>query len=420
MPLLRRLMLVLVGLALAGSIGWSSVHRPEQVTILMPAPFADATAEQVKRFNADHRGRIQLNVTRGPRDTESISDLAISSLLLGAPPFDALLVDVTWLPKYVAADWLQPLDPWFDSNDIESLVPGARLGNSVDGELYRWPFGADVGLLYWRTDLMSEPPRTPAELMQLARRLTDEGQVNEGFVWQGRQYEGLSCDFVEFLSAFGGTWLDPSTGTPQLDSDAAHATARWMQQLIHSGASPLAVSNYAEPETLQAFKAGDAALMRNWPYAWAELQSDSSAVRGNVGVTTMVADPGENPAATLGSWGFSLLRSSTHQQATAEAIRQLTSLEAQRERFRAQGYTPTAASLFQDPELLQTSPVLPQLEAALSIAVPRPVTPLYAQMSDLLQRQLSGVLTGDREPDEAMERLQGATLTLLRSAGGEA
>ena len=420
MPLLRRLMLVLVGLALAGSIGWSSVHRPEQVTILMPAPFADATTEQVKRFNADHRGRIQLNVTRGPRDTESISDLAISSLLLGAPPFDALLVDVTWLPKYVAADWLQPLDPWFDSNDIESLVPGARLGNSVDGELYRWPFGADVGLLYWRTDLMSEPPRTPAELMQLARRLTDEGQVNEGFVWQGRQYEGLSCDFVEFLSAFGGTWLDPSTGTPQLDSDAAHATARWMQQLIHSGASPLAVSNYAEPETLQAFKAGDAALMRNWPYAWAELQSDSSAVRGNVGVTTMVADPGENPAATLGSWGFSLLRSSTHQQATAEAIRQLTSLEAQRERFRAQGYTPTAASLFQDPELLQTSPVLPQLEEALSIAVPRPVTPLYAQMSDLLQRQLSGVLTGDREPDEAMERLQGATLTLLRSAGGEA
>ena len=420
MSVLRRLLLGLIGLALVGSIGWSSVHRPEQVTILMPAPFADATAEQVKRFNADHRGRIHLNVTRGPRDTESISDLAISSLLLGAPPFDALLVDVTWLPKYVAADWLQPLDPWFDNNDIASLVPGARLGNSVEGELYRWPFGADVGLLYWRKDLMPEPPQTPQELIQLARRLTDAGEVNEGFVWQGRQYEGLSCDFVEFLSAFGGSWLDPATGAPQLDSAAARATARWMQELIRSGASPLAVSNYAEPETLQAFKAGDAALMRNWPYAWAELQSDSSAVRGNVGVTTMVAEPDGNPAATLGSWGFSLLRSSAHQQATAEAIRQLTSLEAQRERFLAQGYTPTASSLFQDSELLKTSPVLPQLEEALSIAVPRPITPLYAQMSDLLQRQLNGVLTGDREPDEAMERLQGATITLLRSAGGKA
>ncbi len=419
MPLMRRLLLTLIGLLLAGSIGWSGLQRPEEISILMPAPFADATVDQVKQFNADHSGRIVLNVIRGPRDTESISDLAISSLLLGTPPFDALLVDVTWLPKYVAADWLQPLDPWFDDADVDALVAGARLGNSVNGDLYRWPFGADVGLLYWRKDLMPEPPRTASDLIQIASRLRADGKVKEGFVWQGRQYEGLSCNFVEFLSAFGGTWLDPVTGQPELDSKAARATVHWMQQLIREGTSPLAVSNYAEPETLQAFKAGDAALMRNWPYAWAELQSDSSAVKGRVGVTTMVAEPGASPAATLGSWGFSLLRGSQHQQATAEAIRALTSSQAQRDRFLQQGYTPTEASLFEDPELLEASPVLTQLKEALAIAVPRPITPLYAQMSDLLQRQLSGVLTEKRDPDQAMEQLQGATITLLRSAGGE-
>ncbi|CAI8152002.1 MAG: putative ABC transporter-binding protein [Synechococcus sp. CC9902] len=416
---MRRLLLTLIGLLLAGSIGWSGLQRPEEISILMPAPFADATVDQVKQFNADHSGRIVLNVIRGPRDTESISDLAISSLLLGTPPFDALLVDVTWLPKYVAADWLQPLDPWFDDADVDALVAGARLGNSVNGDLYRWPFGADVGLLYWRKDLMPEPPRTASDLIQIASRLRADGKVKEGFVWQGRQYEGLSCNFVEFLSAFGGTWLDPVTGQPELDSKAARATVHWMQQLIREGTSPLAVSNYAEPETLQAFKAGDAALMRNWPYAWAELQSDSSAVKGRVGVTTMVAEPGASPAATLGSWGFSLLRGSQHQQATAEAIRALTSSQAQRDRFLQQGYTPTEASLFEDPELLEASPVLTQLKEALAIAVPRPITPLYAQMSDLLQRQLSGVLTEKRDPDQAMEQLQGATITLLRSAGGE-
>ena len=419
MPLMRRLLLTLIGLLLAGSIGWSGLQRPEEISILMPAPFADATVDQVKQFNADHSGRIVLNVIRGPRDTESISDLAISSLLLGTPPFDALLVDVTWLPKYVAADWLQPLDPWFDDADVDALVAGARLGNSVNGDLYRWPFGADVGLLYWRKDLMPEPPRTASDLIQIASSLRADGNVKEGFVWQGRQYEGLSCNFVEFLSAFGGTWLNPVTGQPELDSKAARATVHWMQQLIREGTSPLAVSNYAEPETLQAFKAGDAALMRNWPYAWAELQSDSSAVKGRVGVTTMVAEPGASPAATLGSWGFSLLRGSQHQQATAEAIRALTSSQAQRDRFLQQGYTPTEASLFEDPELLEASPVLTQLKEALAIAVPRPITPLYAQMSDLLQRQLSGVLTEKRDPDQAMEQLQGSTIPLLRSAGGE-
>ena len=419
MPLMRRLLLTLIGLLLAGSIGWNGLQRPEEISILMPAPFADATVDQVKQFNADHSGRIVLKVIRGPRDTESISDLAISSLLLGTPPFDALLVDVTWLPKYVAADWLQPLDPWFDDADVDALVAGARLGNSVNGDLYRWPFGADVGLLYWRKDLMPEPPRSASDLIEIASRLKADGKVKEGFVWQGRQYEGLSCNFVEFLSAFGGTWLDPVTEQPELDSKAALATVHWMQQLITDGTSPLAVSNYAEPETLQAFKAGDAALMRNWPYAWAELQSDSSAVKGRIGVTTMVAEPGGSPAATLGSWGFSLLRGSQHQQATAEAIRALTSSQAQRDRFLQQGYTPTEASLFEDPELLEASPVLTQLKEGLAIAVPRPITPIYAQMSDLLQRQLSGVLTEKRDPDQAMKQLQGATITLLRSAGGE-
>ena len=78
------------------------------VSVLMPASFADASAPLVREFNASHPG-IRLEVTRGPLDTESVSDLAISSLLLGSSPFDLLLMDVTWTPKYVAAGWLEPL-----------------------------------------------------------------------------------------------------------------------------------------------------------------------------------------------------------------------------------------------------------------------------------------------------------------------
>ena len=164
----------------------------------------------------------------------------------------------------------------------------------------------------------------------------------------------------------------------------------------------------------------DAALMRNWPYAWAELQGDDSAVKGLVGVTTMVAQAGETPAATLGSWGLSMLRDTPNPSATAEAIRYLTSRDAQRERFLNQGYTPTAKALFQEPELLERSSVLPQLEQALTKAVPRPMSPLYAQMSDLLQRRLSAILTEDLDSDEGMAQAQASTLTLFRSAGGTA
>ena len=91
-------------------------------------------------------------------------------------------------------------------------------GNDYDGHLYRWPLVADVGLLYWRTDLMDQPPATPDALVKVAGRLVESQTVANGFVWQGRQYEGLSCDFLEVLQGFGGDWMDTTTNAMELDS----------------------------------------------------------------------------------------------------------------------------------------------------------------------------------------------------------
>ncbi len=382
----------------------------------MPAPFADSTTELVREFNAKHRGKINVNVTRGPLETEAVSDLAISSLLLGNSPFDIILVDVTWLPKYVAAGWLTPLDNWIKKEEIDALAPGANLGNKYDGKLYRWPLVADMGLLYWRTDLMSSPPRTPEELIYTTKRLQENVKIKYGFVWQGRQYEGLSCVFLEVLNGFGGNWLNNSNQVG-LNNSAAIKAANWLDELIETGVSPTAVTNYSEPEALQVFESGDAALMRNWPYAWSELQKPGSAVKGKVGVTTMVATTEDNSTATLGSWGFSVLKSSTNPQTSAEVITSLTSSSAQKQLFIKYGYTPTKAKLYEDPELISNSAILSDLQKALSVTKPRPMTPLYAQISDVLQRQLSEGLTGQTSVDDAMNRAQSNTVKILSAAG---
>jgi multiple sugar transport system substrate-binding protein len=104
----------------------------ESVSILMPAPFADSTQELVKQFNRENRGKIRLKVIRGPLATDAMSDLAISSLLLGSTPFDGLLMDVTWLPKYAEAGWLEPLESFFDDVDVSLLAPGAGINIDTD------------------------------------------------------------------------------------------------------------------------------------------------------------------------------------------------------------------------------------------------------------------------------------------------
>ena len=153
---------------LCSTVSFYRAQGIELVSILMPAPFADSTQYLVNQFNQENRGKIRLKVIRGPLATEAMSDLAISSLLLGSAPFDGLLMDVTWLPKYAEAGWLEPLESYFNEVDISSLAAGAREGNNFNDHLYRWPLVADMGLLYWRTDLMDAPPKTPDELKAIA------------------------------------------------------------------------------------------------------------------------------------------------------------------------------------------------------------------------------------------------------------
>ncbi|MEJ6657461.1 MAG: ABC transporter substrate-binding protein, partial [Synechococcus sp. ChSW.bin.154] len=101
----------------SAGFGLAQARTIESVSCLMAAPFADATQDLVKQFNRKHRGEIHLQVIRGPLETEAMSDLAISSLLLGKAPFDGLLMDVTWLSKYAAAGWMEPLEDYFSDTD---------------------------------------------------------------------------------------------------------------------------------------------------------------------------------------------------------------------------------------------------------------------------------------------------------------
>ena len=413
----RRLLGLLIAVLICStSFGLVQATTIESVSFLMAAPFADATQDLVKQFNQEHRGVINLKVIRGPLETEAMSDLAISSLLLGKAPFDVLLMDVTWLPKYAAAGWMVPLEDYFNDNDINELATGAREGNSYNDHLYRWPLTADMGLLYYRTDLMDQPPETPEDLILMSQSLQKNQKVDWGYVWQGRQYEGLSCVYLEMIDGFGGDWLQTSTNQIGLNSTPGVEAAAWLQDLIDQGVSPEAVTNYAESEALQSFKVGDSAFMRNWPYAWAELQKSDSAVKGNVGITTMVAEPGHSTA-TLGSWGLAVLQGSSHVEASIEAIRFLTSESAQKELFLKYGYTPTQQRVFDDPQLLQESPILAEFGNALKVAKPRPQTPLYAQISDVLQRQLSSILTREQTPQLGMDIADINTKQILISAG---
>ena len=109
---------------------------------------------------------------------------------------------------------------------------------------------ASMGLLYWRSDLMPAPPRTPAELVQISRELQSSGAIRWGYVWQGRQYEGLSTVFLEMLR---GWWPWIVDGSPELDS-ARRGRRQLVGRADPRGHSPPTVVTMAEPQSLQVLR----------------------------------------------------------------------------------------------------------------------------------------------------------------------
>jgi len=370
------------------------------VTLRMigPEDVGDAWGEVIRRFQA-RNPEIRIHYISGPWSTDERQNMYIRSFLSG-DPIELVYMDVIWTAKFAEAGWLMPLDQWFTPQRQEEFLPGAVEAGTYRGKSYRVPVRADVGMLYYRKDLVPQPPRTWEEFERICRqapRFPDRSCI----VFQGMQYEGLVCDFLEYLWGAGGEVID-AEGKVVLDSPQAREALRFMRRLIDEGWAPKAVLTYQEQQSLSAFAEGKAIFMRNWPYAWTILNRPGSPLRGRVGIVPFIHKEGYESAGTLGGWGLGIASGIEDPEAAWRFIAFATSPEAQRILHLRRGAVPARKALFFDPEILTTSPHYKDLYAIVMRARPRPVHPDYPRISDTIQKHVSAVLAGVETPEEAV------------------
>jgi multiple sugar transport system substrate-binding protein len=405
-------------LPLCASGGCSSgpARTASQLALMLPPSEIPFWRPIARGFEGEHPGAT-VTLVEGPQSTDARENLYTASLLAGDPFFDLVYLDVTWTPKFAAAGWLVALDDRISPEERQGFLPAALQAGSFRGHLYRVPVRTDVGLLFYRSDWLIEagldPPETFDDLIRIARALQDPPQ-RWGFVWQGKQYEGLICVFLEVLTGYGGFWVDPVTLEVGLDRPPALAALTFLARCRGEAAvSPPGVSTYQEEESRRLFQDGRAVFLRNWPYTWRLAQSEESPLRGRVGVRSMVSTPEGRPAGTLGGWGLGLSAFSRNPDLAMEFMRYAVSTESQRLLCRDTGYAPARTASYHDPVLLAANPFLSELEAAHRNAVARPAIPDYSLASDILQRHLSAALAGSEPPEEALRRAARETRLLL-------
>ncbi|MEB3214184.1 MAG: ABC transporter substrate-binding protein [Leptolyngbyaceae bacterium] len=387
-------------------------QQPVTISFLVRAVEADQLQVLVDQFESENPD-IRLDIVRGPNAADSVEDLYTASFLLGDSPYDLVYSDIVWIPKFAAAGWLMDLSDRVSETDLDDFLDADVEAGQVQGGFYRMPFRSDVGMLYYRTDLLNEaglePPETFSDLIEAARTLQDQDLVEWGYVWQGLQYEGLSAGFMEILAGHGGFWIDPDTSEVGLDQPEAIEAVEFLKTVINEQISPPGVTNYLEEDTLRVFQNGNAAFLRNWPYVWPVVNEESSQISGNVALRPMVHAPGESSAACQGGWGFGIAKETAHPEEAWRVVEFFTSEDAQRTFVLEHGYVPSRRSLFTDPEILATYEHYDELLEVAETAVLRPPIGQYAQASDILQRYLSSAISGQLSAEQAMERAAGET-----------
>jgi trehalose/maltose transport system substrate-binding protein len=329
---------------------------------------------------------------------------------------DLYQIDVIWPGDL--AEHLVDLYDYGAASAAAEHFPAIIKNNTVDGRLVGIPWFTDAGLLFYRSDLLEKygydgPPATWAELEEMAQTIQEgeRGEGNQdfwGFVWQGNAYEGLTCDALEWVDSNGGGTIISPDGVITINNDkaiaAVDAGAGWVGTI-----SPPGVTAFQEEDARNMWQAGNAAFMRNWPYAYSLGNADDSPIAGLFDVAPLPAGDAGRGAATLGGWQLAVSKYSEHPDVAADVALFLASPEEQKTRAIEGSFNPTVMQLYQDADVCAASPFMCQLYDVFINAVARPSTataPQYNDVSVLFFQAVHSVLTGDADAQTALEELE--------------
>ena len=358
---------------------------------------------------------INVNLIYRNEDTSTALKEITTDLASSTSQNDVYMMDVVWPGLF--ADNLVDLSSYFpnaSTTHFKAIVDN----NTIGGKLVGIPYYTDAGLLYYRKDLLkkynySAPPKTWDELQTMAKKIQDGEKVANkdfwGYAWEGYNSESLTCNAIEWQASYGGgTIIEPSGVISVNNSKTAAALKQatgWVGTI-----SPVGVLNFQENDALSLWTAGNAAFMRNWPYAYAVSQDKThSVIKDQFGIAILPSGGSRN-ADTLGGWQLGVSKNSSHKDAAIKLVQYLTSSAVEKKRAIDSSYLPTIPALYDDAEVLTANPYYADIKSVLANgAVARPSTVSgknYDKVSQAYYANIHAILAKTVSVNDGLSKLQ--------------
>jgi multiple sugar transport system substrate-binding protein len=367
----------------------------------------------VDRCNQQAAGRYEVVYHKLPRDADGQREQMVRRLAAGDPGMDLLYLDVTWTGEFAEAGWIREWTGRDKTEAIRDTLPGPLKTATWKGKLYAAPKNTNVQLLWYRKDLVPEPPSTWTGMIETAKRLEQQGKPH-WISFTGAQYEGLYVHYNTLLQTAGGHVLSDD-GQDAVVDDGAVRGLRALKQLGTAGVTSPAMNNAQEDDARQEFESGQAAFQLNWPFVYPSMQENAPELAGKVGWAPIPGLGGRPSKSTIGGANYAVSSFSTKPDRAFEAAKCLRSPESQRYSAINDGVPPTLESLYADPALRAEYPMHEAILSALRNPGVRPVTPAAQNVSSVLSNMLNPI--AEIDPRRDAERMRTEVQNALESKG---
>jgi multiple sugar transport system substrate-binding protein len=359
-----------------------------------------ATKKLIDAFN-QKQNKYKVEWTQMTNDSAQMHDQLLNSLSSGSSDYDVISMDVVWAGEFAGAGYLEPIDvqmnkAGYKKTDFNS---GSMASGNYKGKQYTLPFFPDLGLLYFRKDIVSPEDAAKLEsgsytyddLYNMSKTYAGKNNTKYGFVYQSKQYEGLTVNVTEFSKSY----QDVKTGLET------------MYKFTQAPFEPKDLLNYMEGETHTNFEQGNAVFSRNWPYAFGRIKGKEDGVKVTVDQVGIAPLPN---GGSVGGWLLGLNKNSKHLDGAWEFVKFAAGEEGQKIMSTTGGYLPGFNTLLNNDEVKSANAMLsyPGFQKALSATIARPVSPEYSKTSDAIQVAAHKYLSSGAGLDDAVKAIESA------------
>jgi multiple sugar transport system substrate-binding protein len=380
---LAALSLAALGLAACG--GSSDESGPRDLTFFVAIQPGGTIEEVSKRCSEESEGKYTITPEFLPTDASQQREQLVRRLGAEDSSIDIVGMDVIWTGEFANAGWVEEWKGAEAKAVTEKVFPNVIETASYEEKLYAAPFNTNTQLLWYRKDLVKQPPKTWDEMIEVAEGLKEAGSIQV----QASRYEGYMV-FANALIESAGTEILSGPEEVDLEQKPTEQALQVIGRLANGGAAPPSLSTSDEDSARLGFEAGESAFMTNYTFAYASAKEEAPDVFKNMGYARFPRVDASKPSKPpLGGFNLAVSSFSENKDVAFEAAACLSNDTSQKTAVELDGLPPSRSDLYTDKVVTSAYPGFAGLvKESIEASGPRPTTPAYQDVSLAVQRSL--------------------------------